>query len=209
MATDYSKEIENLKKEMNDLKALFLQFSGQSTPNASNEEAVPLKNVHPMKHMSPDARLSDIMDSLCRLTDQEERTGSVTYLGVFTSGGRQSNWIRNTINTDDLLSLVENKSAAAVLQCIGNNDRLMLLLALLRSPMTVASMVNQCGFNTTGQVYHHLRPLIAADLVFEVEQADRGVYAVKPHRVQGIIMLLAGISDLVDTKFSQGNWSEK
>ena len=65
--------------------------------------------------------------------------------------------------------------------------------------MTVAMLVEKCGFNSTGQVYHHLKPLIAADLVFEVEQGDRGVYAVKPHRVQGIIMLLAGISDLVDT----------
>ena len=72
--------------------------------------------------------------------DKENRTGSVTYLGVFTSGGRQSNWIQNTINTDDLLSLIENKSASTVLQCIGNNDRLTLLLALLRTPMTVAAV---------------------------------------------------------------------
>ena len=160
-----------------------------------------------MKNMSPDPKLNSIMSSLCQLTDKENRTGSVTYLGVFTSGGRQSNWIQNKVNTDGLLALIENKSAATVLQCIGNNDRLTLLLALLRTPMTVAAMVDKCGFNTTGQVYHHLKPLIAADLVFEAGQSERGVYAVKPHRVQGIIMLLAGISDLVDTKYSQGNWA--
>lgn len=203
---DYSVEIENLKKEMQELKDLFMQFAGNTNPSPKSEDE-PLKNVHPMKNMSPDPKLNSIMNSLCQITDTEGRTGSITYLGVFTSGGRQSNWMQNTINTDDLLELIENKSAATVLQCIGNNDRLTLLLAILRTPMTVASMVDKCGFNSTGQVYHHLRPLIAADLVFEVEQAERGVYAVKPHRVQGIIMLLAGISDLVDTKFSQGNWA--
>ena len=207
MENDYKMEIENLKKEMDDLKSLFMQFIGNATPSAQGEEDMPLKNVQSMKNMHPDPKLNSIMDSLCKLTDKENRTGSVTYLGVFTSGGRQSNWIQNTINTDDLLSLIENKSAATVLQCIGNNDRLTLLLALLCMPMTVAAMVEKCGFNTTGQVYHHLKPLIAADLVFEVDQAERGMYAVKPHRVQGIIMLLAGISDLIDTKYSQGNWT--
>ena len=206
MKNDYGLEIENLKKEMEDLKTLFLQFTGNMAENDPKEESESLRNVHPMKNMHPDPKLNNIMSSLCKITDKEKRTGSITYLGVFTSGGRQSNWIQNTLNTDDLLTLIENKSAATVLQCIGNNDRLTLLLALLRTPMTVAAMVENCGFNTTGQVYHHLKPLISADLVFEVEQAERGIYAVKPYRVQGIIMLLAGISDLIDTKYSQGSW---
>lgn len=208
MESDYDKEIENLKKEMDDLKALFMQFMGTSNEKGT-EDTEPLKKVYPIKNMHPDPKLNDIMKTLCSITDQEGRTGSITYLGVFTSGGRQSNWIQNGVNTDDLLALIENKSATTVLQCIGNNDRLTLLLALLRKPMTVAAMVEKCGFNSTGQVYHHLKPLIAADLVFEVEQGDRGVYAVRPYRVQGIIMLLAGISDLLDTKCSKGNWIEE
>lgn len=203
MAYNYQAEIENLKKELLELKSLVMQFTGNS--NANGEE--PLENIHPVENMHPDPRLNSLMSSLCQLTEKEKRTGSITYLGVFASGGWQSNWIQNGINTDELLSLIENKSAATVLQCIGNSDRLTLLLALLRTPMTVATIVEKCGFNTTGQVYYHLKPLIAADLVFEVEQAERGVYAVKPHRVQGILMLLAGIADLMDTKFSQGNWS--
>lgn len=207
MEHDYSVDIENLKKEVADLKALFMEFTKHRNDIDSEIEDSDLKNVHPMKNMHPDPKLSCIMNRLCKLTDKEDRTGSITYLGVFTSGGRQSNWIQNETNTDDLLKLIENKSASVVLQSIGNNDRLNLLLALLRTPMTVAMLVEKCGFNSTGQVYHHLKPLISADIVFEDEQAERGVYAVKPHRVQGIIMLLAGIADLVDIKYSQGNWS--
>ena len=207
MEHDYSVDIENLKKEVEDLKALFMEFTKHRKDIVSENEDSDLKNVHPMKNMHPDPKLSSIMNRLCKLTDKEDRTGSITYLGVFTSGGRQSNWIRSETNTDDLLKLIENKSASVVLQSIGNNDRLNLLLALLRTPMTVAMLVEKCGFNSTGQVYHHLKPLISADIVSEDEQAERGVYAVKPHRVQGIIMLLAGIADLADIKYSEGNWS--
>ena len=108
-----------------------------------------------------------------------------------------------------MLALVENKSAATVLQCIGSNDRLTLLLALLRIPMTVASMVEPCGFHSTGQVYHPLKPLIAADLVLEAKQADRRGYAVKPHRIQGIVMLLSGNSDWMDAKSFQSSLQTK
>lgn len=208
MEHDYSVDIENLKKEVDDLKALFIEFTKHQNDVASENKDSDLKNVRPMKNMHPDPKLSSIMDRLCTITDQEDRTGSISYLGVFTSGGRQSSWIQNETNTDDLLKLIENKSAAVVLQSIGNNDRLNLLLALLRTPMTVAMLVEKCGFNSTGQVYHHLKPLISADIVYEDEHAERGVYAVKPYRVQGIIMLLAGIADLVDIKYSQGNWSD-
>ena len=203
MDNDYKHEIEKFEKELEALKSLFPQLSGQGDGSASSEENENLKNVQPMKNMHPDPRLNSLMNSLCQTTDRENRTGGVTYLGVFNSGGRQSNWIQNEVNTNGLLALIENGSASAVLQCIGNNDRLALLLALLRKPMNVAAMVEKCGFNTTGQVYHHLKPLLAADLVFELKQGERGVYAVKPHRVQGIIMLLAGVADLTDGKFSR------
>ena len=203
MENDNRVEIEKLKRDMEEIKALLLRFGG--APHTAEE--APPKKVQSMDNMHPDPKLSSIMSDLCKLTEEENRTGSVTYLGVFASGGGQSNWIRNTVNADELLALIENKSAVTVLQCIGNNDRLSLLLALLQAPMTVATMVEKCGFNSTGQVYHHLKPLMAADLVCEVEQSERGVYAVKHHRVQGIIMLLAGIFDLVDATFSQGIWT--
>jgi DNA gyrase subunit B len=64
-------------------------------------------------------------------------------------------------------------------------------------------LVSDCGYSSTGQVYHHLKPLLAADLVAEDEHR-RGSYIIKPYRVQGLVMLLAGISDLVDSTYTQG-----
>jgi len=161
--------------------------------------------IYPMIHMHPDKRLSDMMEELCWLADEGGLTGMVTYLGVFASGGRQSNWIQNEIKTDDLLKLAENKTAEKVLACVGSSDRLNLLLSLLKQPQTVANLVEIGQYSSTGQVYHHLKPLLAANLVAESD-SERGTYHVVPHRVQGIVMILAGIGDLVDPKYSSGSW---
>jgi DNA gyrase subunit B len=84
-----------------------------------------------------------------------------------------------------------------------------ILLSILKKPMTVAQLVEEGGYNSTGQVYHHLKPLLAADLIVEDSQNEgRGVYVVQPHRVQGIIMLLSGISDMLDPQYTQGDWEE-
>jgi hypothetical protein len=49
--------------------------------------------------------------------------------------------------------------------------------------------------------------LVAADLVVEDNKnKGKGVYVIQPHRVQGIIMLLAGISDMLDPQYTYGNW---
>jgi len=199
MERDYGKEIDELRGQIEEIKQLLSAKQPQ-------QKVKSLKDFQPMKNMHPDKRLSDMMEELITKADQNNNTGAITYLGVFASGGNQSNWINQT-NTDKLLDLIESNIAAKVLACIGNNDRLNMLLAILRTPRTAAQLVEQCGYNTTGQVYHHLKPLLAADLVKEVEH-QRGSYTIQPHRVQGLIMLLAGISDMINTEFTQGNWDE-
>lgn len=80
--------------------------------------------------------------------------------------------MRNGIPTDELLSLIESGVASKVLACIGNSNRLMMLLEILRGPKSVAELVEKCGFGSTGQVYHHMKPLLAADIIVE-EEAER------------------------------------
>ncbi len=211
MSRDYGSEIDALKKEVSEIKQLLqmqLQLQSQSQPQASSNTK-PLKNIHPMNNMHPDKRLSEKMEELCALTDEKGITGMITYLGVYSSGGRQSNWIRNCINTDGLLQLIENHTAEKVLSCIGNSDRLNILLAIMKKPMTVAELVSECKLNSTGQVYHHMKPLLAADLIVEdVNNTSKGVYIVQPHKLQGIIMMLAGICDMVDETYTKGIWEE-
>lgn len=202
MERDYGKEIDGLREQLDEVKNLLMEVTKQPK---KWDEPKPLKRIEPMRNMHPDRRLSEMMEELCEKADEDGSTGVITYLGVFSSGDRQSNWISNQVETNNLLKLIESNIAAKVLACVGNNDRLNMLLAILRAPRTAAQLVEQCGYNTTGQVYHHLKPLLAADLVKEDDQ-NRGSYVIQPHRVQGIIMLLSGISDMLDTKYTQGNW---
>lgn len=207
---NYGKEIDALKEQieslqnmvspqLDELRAMMMEL----LPNKPSVEKQ--KRVHVIHGMHPDGRLSELMEELCYKTEARNGSGLVSYLGVYSSGGQQSNWIRNTVPTEDLLSLIESGMASKVLACIGNANRLAILLEILRGPKTVASLVEKCGFGSTGQVYHHMKPLLAADIVVEDEK-QKGVYILQPHKVQGIIMLLAGISDMVDETYTQGTW---
>lgn len=211
MSRDYGKEIDQLRDQLNELVEKVLpkiteeweEKMASVLPNKPSEEV--LDRVHVMHGMHPDERLSQQMEELCYKTEKEGTSGFVTYMGVYNAGGRQSNWIRNDVPTDGLLSQIESGIASKVLVCIGNANRLAILLEILRGPKTVAELVEQCGFGSTGQAYHHLKPLLAADLVAE-DDFEKGVYGIRPHKVQGIIMLLAGISDMVDETYTQGAW---
>lgn len=208
MERDYGEEIDDLRDQMKKLRnmmssrldEMLLTMASEGFTNKPSTEK--LKRVHVMHGMHPDRRLAEQMEELCYKTEETGVSGLVTYLGVYNSGGRQSNWIRNAVSADKLLSLIESGIAGKVLACIGSTDRLTILLEILRGPKTVASLVEKCGFGSTGQVYHHMKPLLAADIVTEDEQ-QKGVYIIQPHKVQGIIMLLAGISDMVDETYTQ------
>lgn len=210
MARNYDQEIDALKEQMENLQSMVMpqldelrDMVMELLPKKPSTEK--LKRVEVMHGMHPDSRLSELMEELCYKVDEKEYSGLVTYLGVYASGGRQSNWIRKSVPTDELLSLIESGVASKVLACIGNANRLMILLEILRGPKTVAALVEKCGFGSTGQVYHHMKPLLAADIVVE-DEYQKGVYIIQPHRVQGIIMLLTGISDMVDETYTQGAW---
>ena len=194
---NYGAEIDDLKNDINEIKEL---LKGGKTKKKTYEDKPDSKLVEKIKDMTDDTVLASLMERIQNECDADGSTGRVIYTGVFASGGRQSNWI-GQYNTDNLLKLIEDRTAEKVLNCIGSGDKLNILLALLRKPMTVAQIVSEGGFNSTGQVYHHLNALIAADLV-EEESSNKGAYIVIPHRVQGIIMLLSGISDMLDERYS-------
>ena len=197
-------EIDELRQEIAEIREM---LAAVMPGKAAGEDRVYKMSQEAQAQKMPGVDVTpSIMAILDRLEDQCNETGSsgrLAYVGVYASGGRQSTWIKHDVNADALLGLIEEGTAEKVLACIGSSDRLNLLLAILRKPRTVAQLVGECGFTSTGQVYHHLKPLIAADLVAEDEHV-RGTYVIVPHRVQGILMLLAGISDMIDPEYSQG-----
>lgn len=204
MERDYGKEIDALREQVMQLTQMVVSGNPDAGDNAQEDRPVYAGHIQKMPAIHPNPAIRSVLDELENLCGDTGSSGRLSYVGVYESGGKQSTWVRHQVDADALLTLIENHTAEKVLACIGSNDRLTLLLALLREPMTVAQLVTRCGWGSTGQVYHHLKPLIAADLV--AEDDHKGCYAVKPHRVQGIIMLLAGISDMTDPSYTQGTF---
>ena len=209
---DYEKEIDKLWEEIAALRAAInaqnIEQRHEQAREAGREPYTEERDcVRIMHNMHPDKRLSEMMEELCETADAEGSSGRITYLGVFSSARRQSNWIKKAASCDDLMRLAESGMAGKVLTCLGNATRLKILVELLKSPKTVAELTEVCGLGSTGQAYHHMKPLLAADVIAENTDGDgRGRYVVRSHSVQGIIMLLAGISDMVDENYTKGAW---
>ena len=215
MERDYGAEIDALRGELDEIKELITNLSTKKEANEEkNESSKPsyggerVGHVHKMKFMHPDENIMKLMNDCENKCGVENLTGCITYLGVFASGGNQSSWVSKDKDTDDLLGLAENGMAKKVLACIGSQTKLKILSALLKKRMTVSELVEQLNLGSTGQAYHHLRTLITADFVKEDEKF-KGSYVIVPHRVSGIIMILAGISDLLDERYSSGKFEKE
>lgn len=203
MDRDYAKEIDELKNDLSQIKDMLASLKAPQSSDNVQSNPTSAGHVEKMPDMHKDPHIMNILNRLENSCEKNHQTGAITYIGVFASSKRQSTWIRDDLNTDVLLDLITNKTAEKILSCIGNNDRLNILLAILKKPMTVAEIVQECRLNSSGQAYHHMKPLLAVDLIKE-DEFSKGTYVVQPHKVQGIIMLLAGILDIADETFSKG-----
>ena len=214
MERDYGSEIDALRCELDEIKELLTKLSAKTEKTEETDAKKPyccvekVGHVQKMKNMHPDENIMKLMSDCEDKCGRENSTGCITYLGVFASGGHQSSWVSKDKDADSLLKLAENGSAEKVLACIGSQTKLNILSALLKKNMTVSELVEQLNLGSTGQAYHHLRTLITADFVREDEHS-KGSYEIVPHRVQGIIMILAGISDLLDERYSSGKFEKE
>lgn len=75
-----------------------------------------------------------------------------------------------------------------VLTALGQPVRLAILQQVLSGVQTVAQLGAVEGFGTSGQLYHHLRQLVAAGWL---RTAGRGHYEVPPARVVSLLVVLA------------------
>lgn len=213
MSRNLEAEFDSLRNEVAELKELIKSINAEPIPPSQDDEPVEIiSNNGDGKWWKKEA-LTNLKDDVKKFCKYNNHIGTIVTAGYFDAGSKDeddfSEWYSLTKNVGDLLALIENRTAEKVLTCIGNNDRLNLLLSLLKQPNTVAGLVENCGYTSPGQVYHHLRPLLAADLVFEDKKHSvKGTYRVQGHRVQGIIMLLEGIYYMTGTWFTKGNWDE-
>ncbi|MGO1543666.1 MAG: ArsR family transcriptional regulator [Gulosibacter sp.] len=114
--------------------------------------------------------------------------GAVMMVGsVTTPNGDQADWQYG--ETTDALFDRDFGDTADVLSAIAQPTRLQLLQRLLTDAKTVNDLLATGQFGTSGQIYHHLRPLVSAGWL---RQTGRGNYEVPAHRLVPLLTILIG-----------------
>jgi len=197
MERNYGTEIDELRKDIAEIKELL-------TPQKKEQIIKQALQKSSMSEQSKE-RIEELK-KWAKETDNE--LGVVSYDGFFELGNRGSYWGTAHRTMKELMKMPPEK-ISVVLSSLGNQQRWEILCALLNKPMTVAQIVEKFDMKTSGKAYHHLNNLIAADLLEEDKDrnAEKGTYAIKPPLVQGIIMIMAGVWDLIDSKYNSGEWN--
>ncbi|WP_426450150.1 ArsR family transcriptional regulator [Paenibacillus sp. S-38] len=122
-------------------------------------------------------------------------SGSLHYSGAYRSGEEFIRWEPQERRVEELFGLDAEK-AARILGAIGHKQRLDILRTVLQEPRTGGELVERLNMGTTGQLYHHIKALLGADLLVQEERGGR--YAVPAHRRLPLLLLLAASADLLD-----------
>ncbi|MFJ7337998.1 ArsR/SmtB family transcription factor [Streptomyces sp. NPDC101116] len=122
-----------------------------------------------------------------QLSEAEAADGGVLYTGsVGLPTGEEYSW-QMTVLTEDLLE-GDWTTAAESFAALGHPVRLRLLREILGGRRTAAELAEMDEVGTTGQIYHHLRQLIATGWL---HTTGRGRHEVPPARVVPLLVALA------------------
>jgi hypothetical protein len=156
---------------------------------AALEERVAILERATTRHTPPPA--ADDAEAFWALRGLKERlgpeAGAVLYTGtVPLPTGERYDWQLGTL-TGELLEL-DWTQLGDTIGTLGHPVRLHLLHRILCGARTVAELGDDEGLGSTGQLYHHLRQLVAAGWL---EPRGRGRYAVPGSRVVPLLVVLA------------------
>lgn len=202
MERNYGEEIDQLKQGLAEIRKMFQTLSPANESKLKQMAA--LVKERKTGEVGPD--IGDIPQKkgmeLMLKARERNLEGLVTYYGAYESEGFGYLWEKNESSIDELLA-IDDDEVAKVLASFGNKQRLAILKTILKEPLTVNELVEKLDMRTTGQVYHHLKALQAADLI---KQGDKGKFQFKAHRVHGLIMVLTGVNEVLDGTYSKGSW---
>jgi hypothetical protein len=162
-----------LERRVSELERRFAELIGEKT-------AAPPPGAPPM----------DVYWALNGLRERigEGNSGAVLYTGtVDLPTGEHYDWQYGT-PVDDLFE-ADWSEWAGTLGALGHPVRLLLLRRVLAGTRKAADLAADESLGTTGQLYHHLRQLVAAGWL---RSAARGHYSVPGERVIPLLAILSG-----------------
>ncbi|MFF5257754.1 ArsR/SmtB family transcription factor [Actinomadura viridis] len=129
----------------------------------------------------------DAFWALEALKERADDAGAVLFTGTVTlPSGEHYEWQQGHPAADLLAD--DWSQAADALTALAHPVRLLLLREILHGARTTAELAAHERLGTTGQLYHHLRQLVAAGWL---RTTARGRYAVPGERVVPILTVLA------------------
>jgi DNA-binding transcriptional ArsR family regulator len=150
--------------------------------------------ARPSRHprVGPDLGLIEALGALTEpAVGPDAPAGTVTYAGVAQLGTDTLAW-QMTHAVPDLLML-DDTALARRLAALGSPVRLRIVRELAGGPLQVQELQERLDGPTAGQLYHHLRELLATGLV---HQPRRSVYELPAGAVIPLLTLVACVGDL-------------
>jgi DNA-binding HxlR family transcriptional regulator len=150
--------------------------------------------AQPTRRRSPRADLAlvqSIVDELPEGDDGRAGDGVIVYAGA--GPGPDGLTAYQTDHRWSELLAADPNPMAVCLAAFGNGQRILILQLLLRGRASTAELTAALGTASSGQLFHHLKELLAAGLIY---QPSRGSYAVRPQRVIALLTILACAADL-------------
>jgi DNA-binding transcriptional ArsR family regulator len=117
--------------------------------------------------------------------------GAVAYAGAATLGEGEVLWAGEH-GLPQIWDL-DLPSVARLLAALGHPARLALVRALLAGVRTSQELQEVINSGSAGQLYHHLKDLIAAGVV---DQAGRSRYRISDSRIVPLLVILAAAGDV-------------
>lgn len=175
---NYGEEIDGMAAELRELKQMVQQLlASDSLANATQPVKDPLSSPTIKGQSSKDVNV-------------------LHYAGHYASADGFAMWTPQQRGIDQLLQVDSDKSAK-IIAALGHKQRLDILKAVIAKPMSGPELVEHLQMGTTGQLYHHTKALIGADLLRQDERG--GAYVVPANRKLPLLLLLAAAADLLDT----------
>lgn len=123
-----------------------------------------------------------------QLSEEDTVQGTLTYEGEVQIAGKQ----QQTEQQEELGAVFENAPhlLAPIFAAFANPHRIVILRALYHGPRTGQQLADILGMSTTGQLYHHLKELLAVRLII---QRGRSLYSIDPTKAIpiGIALMVA------------------
>jgi DNA-binding transcriptional ArsR family regulator len=128
------------------------------------------------------------------VTDDSAASGTVSYVGAGTSPGGTVAWQMER-PWSELVS-ADPTSIARLLGALGNGQRLRVVQLLVDGPMSTANLTSRLDEPSSGQLFHHLKELLAAGLIY---QPQRGTYAILHQHIVPLLTVISCSLDMTST----------